>query len=192
MVLESTCVPLQMPSPPFFSLCPGRHTSVDSGNDSLLKGPPLGLAGSSVKVGYVSSQLPSCKVAKHCATQWLCPLAEGPGSYQWPSPHSPLELKVVDTILSLVAAPVISLRGCIFLHGFPTPCSHFWLPRWLSGTESTCQYRRHRRCRLDPWVRKIPWQRKWQPTPIFLPGKSPGKRSLASSSPQGRKESDTT
>ena len=92
------------------------------------KAPPLGLAGSSVKVGYVSSQLPSCKVAEHCATQWLCPLAEGPGSYQWPSPHSPLELKVVDTILSLVAAPVVSLRGCIFLHGFPTPCSHFWLP----------------------------------------------------------------
>jgi len=32
--------------------------------------------------------------------------------------------------------------------------------------------RRHRRYGFDPWVRKIPWRRKWQPTPVFLPGKS--------------------
>ena len=31
-----------------------------------------------------------------------------------------------------------------------------------------------RRCRFDPWVRKIPWSRKWQPTPLFLPWKSHG------------------
>ena len=43
------------------------------------------------------------------------------------------------------------------------------LPRWLSSDESSCQCRRHR---FDPWVRKIPWRRKWQPTPVFLPGKS--------------------
>ena len=41
------------------------------------------------------------------------------------------------------------------------------LLRWLSGKESTCQYRRHR---FNPWVRKIPWTRKWQPSPVFLPG----------------------
>ena len=45
---------------------------------------------------------------------------------------------------------------------------------WLSGKESPCQYRRCRRSRLDPWVGKIPWRRKWQPTPVFLPGKSHG------------------
>ena len=49
------------------------------------------------------------------------------------------------------------------------------LPRWLSGKDSTCLYRR---CRLDPWIRKIPWRRKWHPTPILLPGKSHGQRSL--------------
>ena len=43
-----------------------------------------------------------------------------------------------------------------------------------------------------PWVRKIPWRREWQPTPVFLPGKSHGQRSLVSCSPQGNKESDTT
>ena len=38
--------------------------------------------------------------------------------------------------------------------------------------ESTCQCRRHKRHRLNPWVRKIPWRRKWQPTPV-LAGKIP-------------------
>ena len=41
--------------------------------------------------------------------------------------------------------------------------------------------------RLDPWVGKIPWRRKWQPTPLFLPGKSHGQRSLEGYSPWGRK-----
>jgi len=67
------------------------------------------------------------------------------------------------------------------------------LPRWLSGKESACQCRRHRRCRFNPWVRKIPWRsRKWQPTPVFLPRESHGQRSLASYSPWGHKESDRT
>ena len=65
------------------------------------------------------------------------------------------------------------------------------LPRWLSGKESTCQGRSWR-CRFDPWVRKIPWRRKWQPRPVFLSGKSHGQRSLAHYSPQGHKESDAT
>ena len=43
------------------------------------------------------------------------------------------------------------------------------LPWWLSGKESACQYRGHV---FNPWVRKIPWRSKWQPTPVFLPGKS--------------------
>ena len=41
------------------------------------------------------------------------------------------------------------------------------------GKESTCQCRRHRRPRFNPWVRKIPWRWKWQPTLVFFPGKSP-------------------
>ena len=39
------------------------------------------------------------------------------------------------------------------------------------------------RCRLNPWVRKIPWRRVWQPTPLFLPGESHGQRSLVGYSP---------
>ena len=45
---------------------------------------------------------------------------------------------------------------------------------------------------FDPWVGKTLWRRKWQPTPVFLPGKSHGWRSLADYSPWGSKESDTT
>ena len=60
----------------------------------------------------------------------------------------------------------------------------FGLPRWLSGKESTCQCGRRR---FDPWVRKIPWSRKWQPTPALLLGKSHGQRSVVSYNPQGHK-----
>ena len=44
---------------------------------------------------------------------------------------------------------------------------------------------------FDPWVRKIPWRRVWQPTPVFLPGESHGRRGLEGYSPQGYKASDT-
>ena len=50
--------------------------------------------------------------------------------------------------------------------------------RWLSGKESVCQRRRCNRHRFDPWVRKIPWRRKWRLTPVFLLEKSHGQRSM--------------
>ena len=40
---------------------------------------------------------------------------------------------------------------------------------------------------FDPWVRKIPWRREWQPTPVFLPGEFHGQRSLMGYSPWGRR-----
>ena len=61
-------------------------------------------------------------------------------------------------------------------------------PRWLSGKEFACQCRRFG---FSPWIRKIPWRRKWQPTLIFLPGKFQGQRSLVGYSPRGCKELDT-
>ena len=62
--------------------------------------------------------------------------------------------------------------------------NNYNLHRWLSGKESTCQCRR---LRFNPWVGKIPWRRKWQPTLIFLPGKSHEPRSLVGYSPCGCK-----
>jgi len=48
------------------------------------------------------------------------------------------------------------------------------LPRGLSGKETTCK-----RYGFDPWVRKFPWRRKWQPTLVFLPREFHGQRRLA-------------
>ena len=57
------------------------------------------------------------------------------------------------------------------------------LPRQLIGKES---------CGFNHWVRKIPWRRKWQATPVLLPGKSHGQRSLVRYSPWDCKDSDMT
>ena len=45
---------------------------------------------------------------------------------------------------------------------------------------------------FNPWAGKTPWSRKWQPTPVFLPGKSHGQQSLADYSPWDHKELDMT
>ena len=45
---------------------------------------------------------------------------------------------------------------------------------------------------FDPWVGKIPWRRKWPPTPVFLPGETHGHRSLVGCSSRGRKELNKT
>ena len=66
------------------------------------------------------------------------------------------------------------------------------LPRLLSSKESACQCRRRRKRGFNPWISKIPWRRKWQPIPLFLPEKSHGQSSLTVYSPWGRKELDMT
>ena len=65
-------------------------------------------------------------------------------------------------------------------------------PFGSSGDEPSCPCRRRKRHRFDLWIRKIPWRTAWQPTPVFLPEESHGHRNLASYSPWGCKESDTT
>ena len=65
-----------------------------------------------------------------------------------------------------------------FLVGFP------W---WLRGKESAWQCRKYKRCAFNPWVRNIPWRRKWQPIPVLLLGKSHGQKSLVGYSPWGHR-----
>ena len=65
-------------------------------------------------------------------------------------------------------------------------------PGGASDKEPACQFRSHKRRGFDLWARKIPWRRKWQLTPVFLPGEPHGQRSLAGYSPWGHKVSDTT
>ena len=68
-------------------------------------------------------------------------------------------------------------------------CLLFLHTMMAHGEEFACQCKSCRRCRFDPWLRKIPWRRVWQPTPVFLPGKSHGQRSLAGYSPWDCRES---
>ena len=63
------------------------------------------------------------------------------------------------------------------------------LPSWLNGKESACSTGE---ADLISGSGRFPWSRKWQPTPIFLPGKSHGQRSLVGYSPWGYNELDVT
>ena len=85
-----------------------------------------------------------------------------------------------------------SLVGCVC----GVAQSWTWL-KWLSSSSkrsSQVVQNPHpsRRCRFNLWVGKIPWRRKRQPTPLFLPGKSCGQRTLAGYPLWHPKESDMT
>ena len=69
---------------------------------------------------------------------------------------------------------------------------HMGLSRCNSDKESACQCWRGRRQRFDPWIGKIPLSKKWQPTPVFLPEKFHGQRSLVGFSPWSHRELDMT
>ena len=68
----------------------------------------------------------------------------------------------------------------------------FCFPGSATGKKPTCQCKRPKRCRFDPWVRRMPWRRAWQPTPVFLPGECHGQWSLLDYSPKCHKESEMT
>ena len=65
-------------------------------------------------------------------------------------------------------------------------------PRWYNGKESAYPCRRQNRRRFHPWIRKSPWSRKWQPTPVSLPRKFYGQKGLGSYSPGGGTVLDVT
>ena len=104
-----------------------------------------------------------------------------------PSVLSPLRedtLEVSSLFLEIsLNAKSQCLINLIIINGFPGG---------TSGKVSTCQSRRHKKCRFCPWVGKISWKRKKQPTPVFLPGKCQGQRSWAGYCPWGHEESDMT
>ena len=105
---------------------------------------------------------------------------------------APLSMPAFDPIRRLQHVSLSIHNYLPFQFNFPRQSIlSIGLPRWLSDKESACQCRRHQRCGFNPWVRKIPWRRKWQSTPVFLPGESCGQRSLMGYSPWGRKDADT-
>ena len=66
------------------------------------------------------------------------------------------------------------------------------LPGGTLGKEPTCQCKSHKTHGFNPWVKKIPGRRRYQPIPVFLPREFHGQKSLVGYSPWGLKESDTT
>jgi len=81
-------------------------------------------------------------------------------------------------------------RSCFFLV-WELLFEYLRLPTWCSCKESACQCRRHKFSPYDPGrSRKIPWNRKWEPTLVYLLRKFHGQRSLVGYSAQGCKESD--
>ena len=98
-----------------------------------------------------------------------------------------------DPVKKEMAIHSSTLAGKIPWTEEPDRLQSMGLPRvGHDSATSLTQYRRCRRCGFDPWVRKILWRRAWQFTPVFLPGKFHGQRSLIGYTPWGRKESDTT
>ena len=87
---------------------------------------------------------------------------------------------ILGTFSAVISLNIFSGPFGQYPHGLP------WWLRW----QSVCL--QCGRSRFNPWDGKISWKRKWQPTPVFLPGKSHGRRSLVDYSPWGHKESDTT
>ena len=76
----------------------------------------------------------------------------------------------------------VKLLECYLLH---STCSTNIFQVALVVKNSTCQCRRRKRGRFNPWVGKISWRRAWQPTPVFLPENFHGQRSLLGYSPWG-------
>ena len=75
------------------------------------------------------------------------------------------------------------------IHTFLGGAQASLVAQWLKKKKSSCQCRRYG---FNPWVGKIPWRRKWQSTPVFLPEKSHWWGNLAGCSPWRCKESDMT
>ena len=114
------------------------------------------------------------KVKSESEVAQLCPILRDPMDCSLPgsSIHGIFQARVLEWGAIAVTVLLIGSRD--------------W---WLSSEESTCQCRRQA---FSPWVGKIPWRRKWQPTPVFLSEESHGQRSLAGYSPRGLKKSDMT
>ena len=122
----------------------------------------------------VATCQPSCPAARGILVPWpgielKSPALQGRFLTTGPSGKSPIERLCPWEISnnSLIERHLVSQMG---------------FPGGISGKESACQCRRHKRREFDPWVRK------WQPTLVILPGKFKGQRTLMAYSPRGHKE----
>ena len=127
------------------------------------------------------SPLPPHPILPGCHTEWVL-------DAQLHAPNLPW-LSVLHVVMCMFQCYSLKSSHPLLLPLSPKVCSSCLspllqgFPGGASGKEPTYQFRRHKRCGFDPWVRKIPWRRAWQPTPVFLPGEFHGQRSPAGYSP---------
>ena len=155
-------IPFCCPSPSLWESVLGRHI------------PGEGFPGG------VRGKEPACQCRRRKRDAGLIPgsgrsPAEGNGNWlQCSCLGNPMDRGTWPAAVHRVARSQTQLKCLSCQIGFPGG---------RSGREPACQCRRLKRCRFSPWVRKTPWMRASQPTPVFLPGESHGQGSLAGSSP---------
>ena len=107
-----------------------------------------------------------CKLGKNAAPEvevTRCPIIVTPLTVTWRKLCKLFKLSHHSSPRALVCRAFSVASGTTLL-GFP------------GGKEPACQCRRHKRRGFKPWVRKMPWRRKWQSTPVLLPGESHAQR----------------
>ena len=115
-----------------------------------------------------------CLLSSAAFLKWM----SGAESSIIPTAPGPQNLRLIATggYSTCISFHSISLQSLFLWLSKPV----YWASQVTSGKEFACQCRR---CRFNPWVQKIPWRRKWQPTPVFLAGAFHGQRSLVGYSP---------
>ena len=121
-------------------------------------------------------------VSCHFLLQCMKVKSENEVAQSCPTLSNPMDCSLPgSSVHGIFQARVLEWGAIAF--SIPNPRFHHLSPIHFPGgtrrNEPTCQQRRCKRCRFDPWIRKIPWRRAWQPTPVFLPGESHGQTSLA-------------
>ena len=116
----------------------------------------------------------------------------GPGNpRQYPYLENPMDRGAWQATVHRVAKNQTQLKPLSISYYILAMFWHFQVAEWLSGIIE-CYCRKHQRHGFYPWIRKIPLRRKWQPTPVFLPGKIPWTEDPGGPQSMGSKESDTT
>ena len=119
--------------------------------------------------------------------QYRFSLGGGERKLNWKKLFGRSLMRTLESEWNTQAAPkeiIVTCKFCkrfliIKLHTHTHTHTHtYGFSRLLSGKESICQCRRYRRHGFDPWVKKIPWRRTWQSSPVFLLGRAHGQRSL--------------
>ena len=133
---------------------PGKNTGV--GCHFLLQSRTV-KSESEVTQSCLSDPMDSWRPHGLLATPWTA-------AYQAPSIHGIFQARVLEWIAIAFSSFVLEYSQ---LTGFPGG---------VSDKEPTCQCRIPKRWGFGPWLRKIPWRRAWQVTPVFLPGKPHGQK----------------